>query len=96
MPRNANVSITPNGAAALSDGAVNVCRVQNASGYPVTLQATLANTAPTSRSGGVTLPAGATLAADLPLAALFPGIGSGALFLWGFSDLTGDVSVSHE
>jgi hypothetical protein len=95
-----NITITQaqaaaNTAAAVSDGAVLAARVHNPGGFAVILQATTANTAPTSRAGGVTLAAGATLATDLTLAQLFPGLGTNAVFLWAFSDMPTTLSVSH-
>lgn len=100
MPFHDNRIITAAQAAAgtpvlLSDGAVAAARVHNPGGAAVTLQATATSTAPTSRAGGVTLPAGATLAADLPLSNLFSGVGAGPYFLWAFSDMPTSLSVSH-
>lgn len=79
----------------LTDGAVTVCRVHNLSSYSLYLQATETDVAPASSAGAVTLSPGATLAADIPLAELFPGVGSGALYLWALADVGGALSVSH-
>ncbi|XAI95621.1 hypothetical protein [Nostoc phage Nsp-JY21] len=95
MPRHTNITIVAGVPAALSDGAVDACRVQNLSGYGFTLQATASGTPPGLYAGGVTLGAGETLAADLRLADLFPGVGSGALYLWGMSENPVTASVSH-
>lgn len=93
--RNTDISLTTGAAVLLTDGAVAACRVQNQSGYTITLQATASATPPTSRAGGVTMSPHGTLAADMTLAQLFPGVGSGALYLWAFADLPCTVSVSH-
>lgn len=96
MPaRNANVIVSPSAPTVLTDGAVASCRVSNATGYIVILQATATATAPTSSDGGIPLMPNATAAADLTLAQLFPGIGSGSMYLWAFAGNSGSVSVSH-
>lgn len=95
MPRHSNITIVAGVPAALSDGAVAACRVHNTGGYAFTLQATATSTPPSSYAGGVTLFSGSTLAADLTLAELFPGVGSGALYLWAMSEVPGTASVSH-
>ncbi|MFN7224432.1 MAG: hypothetical protein ACK4MS_10475 [Paracoccaceae bacterium] len=95
MPRHTSISVAPGAAVALSDGPVAAVRVHNAGVYAVVLQATATNVPPTSPNGGVTLAGGATLAADLPLEDLFPGIGSGPLYLWAMADMSASLSVSH-
>lgn len=79
----------------ISNGSVTAARVHNPSGYTVILQATASNVAPTSTAGGLPLLPNDTLAADLSLANLFPGVGAGPFFLWAFSDTNCTVSVSH-
>lgn len=93
--RNTDISIAPGAPVSLTDGAVTACRVQNLSGWSISLQATATSTPPASRAGGVALSPGGTLAADMTLAQLFPGVGSGALYLWAFVDIPCTVSVSH-
>lgn len=95
MPRHTNIAIDAGVPAALSTGAVATCRVHNLGGSAFILQATATSSPPITHEGGVTLFAGATLAADLSLADLFPGIGSGALYLWALSEGPGTASVSH-
>jgi hypothetical protein len=96
MPaRHANVTITTGAAVAISDGSVTAARVSNVSGHEVWLQATSTSTPPASRNGGIVLRPYGTLAADLPLDDLFPGVGAGPYWLWGFSDAVAVVSVSH-
>jgi len=93
--RHINITVNPGAAVALSDGAIEAARVYcyNAD---ISLQATGTNTAPTSREGSIPLKAGQTLAADLTLADLFPGVGAAAMYLWAFSGGTPvTVSVSH-
>ncbi len=94
-PRNIDISCSATQPTLLTDGAVETCRVHNASGYHLYLQATATATPPESRQGSISLTPSATLAADLPLADLFPGIGSGAMYLWAFATIGGTLSVSH-
>lgn len=96
MPaRHQSLTVNPGAAVALTDGAVAAVRVHNPGTAIVELQATATAAAPTSRAGAVLLRGGETLAADLTLAALFPGVGTGALFLWAFAPEPVDLSVSH-
>ena len=94
MARNDNVAIAANTPVQLTNANAAAVWVHNLSGYAVYLQATLGTTPPASRAGGVMLQAGGTLAADLTLAQLWPGI-TGANRLWAFADLACDLSVSH-
>lgn len=93
--RNTDIALTTGAAVLLTDGAVAACRVQNQSGYTIKLQATASATPPSSRAGGVTMSPYGTLAADMTLAQLFPGVGSGTLYLWAFVDIPSTASVSH-
>jgi hypothetical protein len=79
---------------ALTSGTITAGRFTNLSGAPVWLQATAANTAPTSRVGAVPLQPGLSIAADLTLAQMFPGVTSAA-YLWGYCEMGGSMSVSH-
>ena len=94
MARNDNVSCAAGATVQLTNANVAAVRVHNLSGYTVTLQATSGTTPPASRAGGVVLQAGGTLAADLTLAQLWPGV-TGANRLWAFADLSCELSVSH-
>lgn len=91
---HSNVAVTTTAAAQLTTS-VSAARVHNLGQVDVILQATATSTPPTDRAGGIKLAAGQTLAADLPLAELFPGIGAGAMFLWAFADVATTLAVSH-
>lgn len=73
--RNTDISLTTGAAVLLTDVAVSACRVENKSGYTITLQATASATPPASRAGGVSLKPYGTLAADMTLAQLSPASG---------------------
>ena len=93
--RHINITVNPGAAVALSDGAIEAARVY-CYNSDVSLQATAANVAPTSREGSIPLRSGETLAADLQLADIFPGVGDGPFYLWAFSSGTPvTLSVSH-
>lgn len=79
----------------MGDAAASAIRVQELDGVTMRLQATSSDTAPTDADGGVYLRGFQTLAGDLALADLFPGIGSGDLYLWAYSTQRTRVSVSH-
>lgn len=93
--RNTNIACVTSAPTALTDGAVTAVRVSNLGDTEVWLQATATNVAPGSAAGAVPLTKRSTLAADLTLANLFPGVGSGALYLWAFADKPVALSVSH-
>lgn len=78
----------------LTSGDATAVRVQNISGYSVKLSATNGGTAPTDAKGALELGPMQTMAADLTLAQLWPGV-SGANRLWVLSDMGATVSVSH-
>lgn len=82
-------------ASVVTDAAVAKARVHNPSPYDVWLQATTANTAPTSRGGAIKLGSGQTLAGDIALSDLFLGLGAGPFYLWAFADVAVKLSVSH-
>lgn len=93
--RNTNITADPGAAVAVSDGAILSVRVYLYNGA-VVLQATATNVAPTSQEGGLPISAGQTLAADLTLAEIFPGIGPEAMYLWCFAiGKRAVMSVSH-
>lgn len=93
--QNTNITASSAAPTLLTDGPVAACRVSSLTGYVGYLQATADTTPPASRAGAVPLMPNGTLAADLTLAELFPGVGDGDLYLWVFVDVGGDFSVSH-
>jgi hypothetical protein len=78
----------------LTNANASAIRVQNQSGITVELQATNGGTAPSDNRGSIGLEARETLAADLTLAQLWPGI-VGANRIWAFAYTSVTVSVSH-
>lgn len=96
MPaRHAPVNITPGAAVAVSDGSVTAIRINNLAASDVFLQATTTSTPPANRNGAQRLGPYGTLAADLSLADLFPGVGAGPFWVWAFADAALTLSVSH-
>jgi hypothetical protein len=95
MARNEDVSCANGDWTQLTNGDVSAIRVHTSSVNQVILQASNGTTEPASDAGSLPLAAGSTLAADLTLAQLWPGI-SGANRLWA-KPIGGDVllSVSH-
>lgn len=96
MPQNTNITVSA-AWTQLTDANVTAIRVQNLSAaQDVILQATNGTTAPTSDAGAVDLRASQTLAADLTLAQLWPGVAS-ANRVWGKAKTVNAVplSVSH-
>ena len=92
---HATLTVMPGAARSLSNGAADAARVHNLNGASIDIQVTSANVAPTSRDGALPLGVGETMAADLPLAALFPGVGAGPFFVWAFASTPTTLSVSH-
>ncbi|MBK8772713.1 MAG: hypothetical protein IPM06_20115 [Rhizobiales bacterium] len=81
----------------LTNADATAVRVQNRSPSAILLSATNGATEPSDLNGALELGAGQTMAADLTLAQLWPGV-SGANRLWAWSDmdpLITTVSVSH-
>ena len=96
MPaRHAPVNVTPGAAVAVSDGSVTAIRVNNLAAGEVFLQATATSAPPANRNGAQRLGPYGTLAADLTLANLFPGVGVGPFWVWAFADTPATLSVSH-
>jgi hypothetical protein len=96
MPaRHAPVNVTPGAAVAVSDGSVTAIRVNNLAAGEVFLQATATSAPPANRNGAQRLGPYGTLAADLSLANLFPGVGAGPFWVWAFADTPATLSVSH-
>lgn len=96
MPaRHDPVNVTPGAAVAVSDGSVSAIRINNLAAGEVFLQATATSTPPANRNGAQRLGPYGTLAADLSLANLFPGVGAGPFWVWAFADTPATLSVSH-
>jgi hypothetical protein len=79
----------------VGDDAAEAFRVQELEGEALRLQATATSSAPSATSGGVFLRGFETLAADLAIEDLFPGIGSGSLYLWAYCSQKTRISTSH-
>ena len=94
MARNDDIALTRGVWTQLTNANAAAVRVQNYGGHSVYLQATVGATAPTSRAGAMHLGGGDTMAADLTIAQLWPGV-TGANRIWGMTDVAGTVSVSH-
>ena len=94
MARNDNVTIPATTWTQLTNANATAIRVQSVSGTEIMLQATNGTTAPTTLLGVIVLPGGDVLAADLPIAQLWPGV-TGANRVWAFSSPASVVSVSH-
>ncbi len=77
----------------LADNDVTAIRVQNQTSSILFLQATVGASAPSSNAGTLMLFANQTLAADLTLAQLWPGVAGTRVY--GKAAAGGDVSVSH-
>lgn len=78
----------------LTDANATAVRVQNKSGGTLQMLATNGAVAPADMKGSLDLEVGQTLAADLTLAQLWPGV-AGANRLWGWAERVTLVSVSH-
>lgn len=78
----------------LTDSAVTAIRVQNKSVQSIMLQATFGAVPPTVFDGSVMLFGKQTLAADLTLAQLWPGV-TGADRVYAYVDNPVALSVSH-
>ncbi len=94
MAENKNIIVPRGSFVALSTGAIAAARLYIFSGT-VVLQATATNVTPSSQAGGLPMSAGQCLLPDLTLEMLFPGIGTGPLYLWGYGFGEVEVSISH-
>jgi hypothetical protein len=94
MARNDNVNVAPNTWVQLTNANASAIRVQNLSGFPVNLQATVGASAPTSIGGSLRLNAQGVITASETLANLFPGL-TGANRVWAFCETGVTLSVSH-
>ena len=87
--------VVPGAPRPISNGSTASVRVHNISGAAIDIQATATASPPTSRRGAIPLAVGQTMAADLTLAQLFPGVGVGPFWLWAYAAVPTDISVSH-
>jgi len=96
MAQNANVSLVGNVWTQLTNANAVAVRVQNQEKHTIRLQATNGTTPPSNSvtAGSIMLNGEETLAADLTLAQLWPGV-TGANRLWALSFADIAVSVSH-
>lgn len=95
MAQNITLTIPANTWTMITDASVTAVRVQNKSLFTVELSATASIVAPSNSNGSLDLAGGETLAADLTLAQIFPGV-AGASRLWVYSkDFSAVLSVSH-
>lgn len=94
MPRNTDVAVPASTWTPLTNADVTALRAQNRSGFGVLLQATNGAIPPSDLTGTIELRGGETLAADLTLAQLWPGV-SGANRVYAWCALPVTVSVSH-
>jgi hypothetical protein len=94
MPQHLDITLPANVSTLLTDADVTAARVHNPGGFDVQLQATAGATPPASWGGAITLGARQTLATDLTLVQLFPGV-TGANRVHARSAVTTVVSVSH-
>ena len=96
MARNDNVTIPATTWTQLTNANALSIRVQQVSGTSMilALQATNGIVAPTTQLGVIVLPGGDVLAADLPIAQLWPGV-TGANRVWAFASVDSVASVSH-
>jgi hypothetical protein len=74
MAKNENETVTNTEWSQLTDADVTAIRVQNLGSYPLWLMATAGATPPSTTSGAIRLGAGLTMAADLTLDDLWPGV----------------------
>lgn len=91
---NSDVSVPANTWTQLTTDNVSAIRIYNRSLFSVNIAATFGVSTPTTTSGALELGGGETMAADLTLAQLFPGI-TGANRVWAFSTAPVVLSVSH-
>lgn len=94
MARNDTFGLTSGVWTPLTNANATAVRVQNRSGYSILISATNGATAPTTVQGAIEVLPYQTLAADMTLADLWPGV-TGANRLWALSDNGATVSVSH-
>ena len=92
------LSVSPKQFTPATSAMVIALRLQNLSPHgSVFLQVTATNTIPTDLRGAVELGAGQTLATDLPLYQLFPGMlaHSAGGYVWVWANNGATISVSH-
>jgi hypothetical protein len=94
MARNDDIEIPERAWTQLTNADATAVRVSLKGSFGLLLQATNGTTPPTGLGGAIPLQGYGTLAADLALADLWPGV-SGANRLWAWTDQAQTVSVSH-
>ena len=94
MPQNTTITYPANIWTQVTNADITAIRVQNQSVFTVKLQATSDSTAPSNLNGVIELAGGETLAADLTIAQLFPGVTS-AVRLWVYPTFPAVLSISH-
>lgn len=94
MSINDNVSLAAGVAVQLTNANASSIRVQNPGNHTIKLQATVGAVEPTDWDGSLFLGGKETLAADLTIAQLWPGV-SGANRVYAICDFNTFVSVSH-
>lgn len=94
MPQHDTLDLAANAWTLLTDAPVTTLRVTNLGTEPIWLQATATAVAPASAAGALPLHPGETLAGDLTLEQLYPGVTSAAR-IYALSPTAGRVSVSH-
>lgn len=95
MARNDTFGLPSGAWTQLTNANASAVRVQNRSGYSILISATHGTTAPTTVNGAIEVLPFQTLAADMTLAQLWPGVDPAANRLWAWSDNGATVSVSH-
>lgn len=94
MARNTTISLPSGEWTEVTNANATAVRVQNLSGFAIHLSATSGAVEPGSLDGSLLLDGRQTMATDLTLAQLWPGV-SGANRLWAWASTPVTVSVSH-
>jgi hypothetical protein len=94
MARNDTIAVARGIWTQLTNANATAIRVQNLDNTPLMLLATSDSTMPTNDGGAIILHSKETLAADMTLAQLWPGV-TGAARVWAKSSQAANVSVSH-
>lgn len=94
MARNDNIVLPRGEWTELTNANTTAISVTNLGAHTFYLKATVGSVVPTNRDGSRPLRSGETLAADLTISQLWPGL-AGANRVWGIADAGCSVSVSH-
>lgn len=98
MPQSANIPLAARAWTPLTSAAVTALRVQNLTRWPILLQATVGAAPPTAdaagKAGAIKLGEDMVLGADRLLSEVWPGV-TGANRVYAWTDIDGEVSVSH-